>query len=81
MKKAPVSGVESLMDYRASADRRAPQRRHRDVGEGGRAGHQPVPLLARRSPSYGAHNQRSHVTISARLREHMWIEELIDIAE
>jgi len=29
----------------------------------------------------GAHNQRSHVTISARLREHMWIEELIEIAE
>jgi len=29
----------------------------------------------------GAHNQRSHVTISAKLREHMWIEELIEIAE
>ena len=30
---------------------------------------------------YGAHNQRSHITIKARVREHMWIEELIDIAE
>jgi MptA/FolE2 family GTP cyclohydrolase len=29
----------------------------------------------------GAHNQRSHVTISALLNAHMWIEELIDIAE
>jgi GTP cyclohydrolase I len=29
----------------------------------------------------GAHNQRSHVTITASLREHVWIEELIDIAE
>jgi GTP cyclohydrolase IB len=29
----------------------------------------------------GAHNQRSHVTITAKLREHMWIEELIEIAE
>ena len=29
----------------------------------------------------GAHNQRSHVTIKARLREHIWIEELIEIAE
>jgi len=29
----------------------------------------------------GAHNQRSHITIKARLRSHMWIEELIDIAE
>ncbi len=30
---------------------------------------------------YGAHNQRSHVTIRAKLRSHMWIEELIEIAE
>jgi GTP cyclohydrolase I len=30
---------------------------------------------------YGAHNQRSHVTIKAKLRTHMWIEELIEIAE
>ena len=29
----------------------------------------------------GAHNQRSHVTISARIREFVWIEELIDQAE
>ncbi len=29
----------------------------------------------------GAHNQRSHITIKARVAEHMWIEELIDIAE
>jgi GTP cyclohydrolase I len=30
---------------------------------------------------YGAHNQRSHVTIKAKLRTHMWIEELIEVAE
>jgi GTP cyclohydrolase I len=30
---------------------------------------------------YGAHNQRSHVTITAKLRQHIWIEELIGIAE
>ena len=30
---------------------------------------------------YGAHNQRSHVTITARIKGHVWIEELIDIAE
>jgi GTP cyclohydrolase I len=30
---------------------------------------------------YGAHNQRSHITIRARVREHLWIEELIDVAE
>jgi GTP cyclohydrolase I len=80
MKRAPVSGVESLMDYHASL-----------IGE--RRGGQtdmwvkvvvPVTSLcpcSKRISSYGAHNQRSHVTISARLRDHMWIEELIEIAE
>jgi GTP cyclohydrolase I len=29
----------------------------------------------------GAHNQRSHVTIAARINAFVWIEELIDIAE
>ncbi len=29
----------------------------------------------------GAHNQRSHITIAARIREFVWIEELIDHAE
>ena len=34
-----------------------------------------------RISDYGAHNQRSQVTIAARLRSHLWIEELIEIAE
>jgi GTP cyclohydrolase I len=29
----------------------------------------------------GAHNQRSHITITARATEHLWLEELIDVAE
>ena len=80
MKKAPVSGVESLMDYRASL-----------IGEH-RQGHTemwlrvavPVTSLcpcSKRISDYGAHNQRSHVTITAKVRSHMWIEELIGIAE
>src|SRR6201984_2096849 len=80
MKRAPVSGVESLMDYRASL-----------IGEH-RHGHTemwvrvsvPVTSLcpcSKNISDYGAHNQRSHVTISAKLRTHMWIEELIEIAE
>jgi GTP cyclohydrolase IB len=80
MKKAPVSGVESLMDYRASL-----------IGERHNGRTQlwvrvavPVTSLcpcSKRISDYGAHNQRSHVTITARLRSHMWIEELIEIAE
>ena len=79
-KKAPVSGVESLMDYQASL-----------IGEvcNGEAVMWvrvvvPVTSLcpcSKKISDYGAHNQRSHITIKARLREHMWIEELIDIAE
>jgi GTP cyclohydrolase IB len=80
MKKAPVTGVESLMDYQTSL-----------IGEI-RNGHTDmrvrvvVPVMSlcpcsKKISDYGAHNQRSHVTISAKLRSHMWIEEIIEIAE
>jgi GTP cyclohydrolase I len=80
MKKAPVSRVESLMNYQASL-----------IGER-RDGRTemwvrvvvPVTSLcpcSKKISEYGAHNQRSHVTIKAKLRTHMWIEELIEIAE
>jgi GTP cyclohydrolase I len=79
-KRAPVSGVESLMDYEATL-----------IGEC-REGETtiwvrvvvPVTSLcpcSKKISERGAHNQRSHVTIKAQLREHMWIEELVDIAE
>jgi len=79
-KRAPISGVESLMDYQASL-----------IGECRKGETQlwvrvvvPVTSLcpcSKKISERGAHNQRSHVTIKARLREHMWIEQLIDIAE
>ena len=79
-KKAPVSGVQSLIDYEVSL-----------LGEvvGGRASVSikvvvPVTSLcpcSKKISDYGAHNQRSHVTITARTAEFMWIEELIDIVE
>jgi len=80
MKRAPISGVESFMDYQASL-----------IGEV-RDGEAvmwikvvvPVTSLcpcSKKISERGAHNQRSHITIEARLKEHMWIEELIDIAE
>ncbi len=80
MKKAPVSGVESLMDYQASL-----------IGEVRDGQVQmwvrvvvPVTSLcpcSKKISDYGAHNQRSHITIRAKLRAHLWIEDLIDIAE
>jgi len=79
-KRAPVSGVESLMDYQATL-----------IGECRHGATQmwirvvvPVTSLcpcSKKISERGAHNQRSHVTIKAQLLEHMWIEELIDIAE
>jgi GTP cyclohydrolase I len=31
--------------------------------------------------AYGAHNQRSHVTVTVKTRDFVWIEELIDLVE
>ncbi|HEY0943560.1 MAG TPA: GTP cyclohydrolase FolE2 [Steroidobacter sp.] len=80
MKKAPVSGVESLMNYQASL-----------IGElhNGRSELWLKVVVAATSlcpcskdiSKYGAHNQRSHITIKAKVEGHMWLEELIDIAE
>jgi len=80
MKTAPASGVASLMNYEASL-----------IGEihDGREEMWmqvvvPVTSLcpcSKRISERGAHNQRSHLTIKAKVTEHLWLEELIDIAE
>ncbi len=80
MKRAPATGVESLMDYRASLT----GERHDGVTDMWVRVVVPVTSLcpcSKRISDYGAHNQRSHVTITAKLRSHIWIEELIEIAE
>ena len=79
-KKAPVSGVESLMDYDVTF-----------VGEI-RDGQylQTMKVLvpctslcpcSKKISQYGAHNQRSHVTITVRTNSFVWIEDVINIAE
>jgi GTP cyclohydrolase I len=79
-KKAPVSGVESLMDYAATL---IGERRN---GVNTMTVRVVVPVTSlcpcsKRISAYGAHNQRSHLTITVQPREHLWIEELIEIAE
>lgn len=79
-KAAPVSGVKSLMDYEVTF-----------IGEICRDSYQftmkvvvPVTSLcpcSKKISDYGAHNQRSQVTIAARTNTHVWIEELVRIAE
>lgn len=80
-KAAPVSGVESLLDYDVTVivEKRlgeAAQLTLRVVA--------PVTSLcpcSKKISAYGAHNQRSHITLQARLRTPMDIEALVRIAE
>ena len=79
-KKAPVSGVESLMDYEVTfigeIHKGEPQLMIKVVV--------PVTSLcpcSKKISDYGAHNQRSHVTVTARIEGFVWIEELIEIVE
>jgi GTP cyclohydrolase I len=79
-KTAPISGVESLLDYEVTL-----------IGEvsGGQPSMYiqvvvPVTSLCPCSKSIsdrGAHNQRSHVTVKARTRGFVCIEDLIDLVE
>ena len=79
-KKAPVSGVESLIDYDVTF-----------IGEI-RNGEYiqtirivvPVTSLcpcSKKISDYGAHNQRSHVTLTVRTNSFVWIEDLVRFAE
>src|SRR5260370_22830402 len=79
-KKAPVSGVKSLMDYEVVFTGEITKERQRFTMK------VLVPVTSlcpcsKKISERGAHNQRSHVTIAARINSFVWIEELIDIAE
>jgi GTP cyclohydrolase I len=79
-KKAPVSGVESLLDYDVTfigeITNGKPKMNIKVVV--------PVTSLcpcSKKISDYGAHNQRSHVTVSAETNGFVWIEDLIDLVE
>lgn len=79
-KAAPVSGVESLMDYEVTlgASMQAGQLRLRQKVV------VPVTSLcpcSKKVSRYGAHNQRSHITIEIEAREPMPLETQVRIAE
>ncbi len=79
-KTAPVSGVKSLMDYHVTF-----------IGEI----HDGIPSVnlkvvvpatslcpcSKKISNYGAHNQRSHITVDAVLNDQMWIDELVVLIE
>lgn len=79
-KCAPISRVQSLIDYQVTL-----------IGEI-RQGKPtlnlkvvvPVTSLcpcSKQISKYGAHNQRSHVTLNVRARDAVWIEDMIDLVE
>jgi GTP cyclohydrolase I len=80
VKKAPVTGKESVMDYTARFDAAAC---HKEI----------LFLLTVKAmvttlcpcskaiAAYGAHNQRGEVTVQIRSRKAVWIEDLIEIIE
>jgi GTP cyclohydrolase I len=80
-KAAPVTGVESLLDYEVTL-----------TGERTLAGERqfhigvmiPVTSLcpcSKEISDYGAHNQRAHVRVNARVDGPIWIQDIIDMVE
>jgi len=79
-KKAPVTGALSYLDYEVSVK-----------GEWSAKGSRlllkvvvPVTSLcpcSKKISDYGAHNQRSHVTLTVQSLEPLWVEDLIDLIE
>lgn len=80
-KVAPVSGVSSLMDYQLTLEGEA----RADAGEDiFLTVVVPVTSLcpcSKKISEYGAHNQRSHITIRALVSEGVDVEDLIRMAE
>lgn len=78
-KEAPVSRARSLMDYTCRF--LGTLNHDLDFVMGVRV---PVTSLcpcSREISRFGAHNQRSHVTVAVRTAEFVWLEELIEIVE
>jgi GTP cyclohydrolase IB len=80
-KTAPVTGVQSLMDYEVTF---TAEIREGSIYEFIMKVVVPVTSLcpcSKKISDYGAHNQRSHVTVTATLNDHLWIEEVVQLVE
>src|SRR3954452_19846163 len=79
-KKAPGSGVKSLMDYEVEFTAEIRKKRQRFTMK------VLVPVTSlcpgsKKISERGAHNQRSHVTVTAHASGVVWIEELVALRE
>jgi GTP cyclohydrolase I len=79
-KKAPVSGVQSLMDYEVTFTGEINNGTYRQTTK------VVIPVTSlcpcsKKISDYGAHNQRSHVTVTARTNEMVWLEDIVRMVE
>jgi GTP cyclohydrolase I len=79
-KKAPVSGMEGLMDYKARFDATATGKEIDFVLTVITAVTTLCPC-SKAISKYGAHNQRGNVTVQIRSKKAVWIEDLIAVVE
>jgi len=80
VKKAPVSGMESVMDYTARFDATACEK-DIDFVLTVKAMVTTLCPCSKAIAAYGAHNQRGEVTVQIRSRKAVWIEDLIGVIE
>src|SRR5437899_2327711 len=80
VKRAPVSGLEGVMDYTARFEATAS---HKDIDFVLTVKAMVTTLCpcSKAIAAYGAHNQRGEVTVQIRFRKAVWIEDLIGIIE
>ena len=79
-KTAPISGVQSLMDYDVTF---IGDISHGEISTSVKV---VVPVTSlcpcsKKISEYGAHNQRSHVTVTAQMNDFMWIDEIVQLVE
>lgn len=79
-KPAPVTGVNSLIDYHVTLTGELNQGKFKQSIKVVVAATSLCPC-SKEISQYGAHNQRSHITLDVETNEFVWIEELIEIAE
>jgi GTP cyclohydrolase I len=79
-KSAPISGVKSLLDYEVSFIGQIIDAKFINTTK------VVIPVTSlcpcsKKISDYGAHNQRSHVTVTVVTNDFIWIEDIIDIVE
>ncbi|MCI5138216.1 MAG: GTP cyclohydrolase I FolE2 [Candidatus Electrothrix sp. AR1] len=79
-KSAPISGIKSIMDYKVTLIGELVDKKHSIFIK------VVVPITSlcpcsKEIAQYGAHNQRSYVTVTVEIKKFVWFEEIIRIVE